>query len=177
MIPEDTIDYNIRKTWYSISKMYNKTANEYMASMSLGMLILNIDIYDGTPSTQIGPLMGMESTSLSRSLSNLEERGIITRERDSLDKRKSIIKRKVFLDSSNSPLGKGYWDFALDVAGGKTLSKILKGMNYGGIITCCGLVDNPKFEFLSAELEILSSLLPEVVTSISSIDFDIPVTR
>ena len=86
MIPEDTIDYNIRKTWYSISKMYNKTANEYMASMSLGMLILNIDIYDGTPSTQIGPLMGMESTSLSRSLSNLEERGIITRERDSLDK-------------------------------------------------------------------------------------------
>ena len=92
MIPEDTIDYNIRKTWYSISKMYNKTANEYMASMSLGMLILNIDIYDGTPSTQIGPLMGMESTSLSRSLSNLEDRGIITRERDSLDKRKSIIK-------------------------------------------------------------------------------------
>ena len=73
-------------------KMYNKTANEYMASMSLGMLILNIDIYDGTPSTQIGPLMGMESTSLSRSLSNLEERGIITRERDSLDKRKSIIR-------------------------------------------------------------------------------------
>ena len=71
--------------------MYNKTANEYMASMSLGMLILNIDIYDGIPS-QIGPLMGMESTSLSRSLSNLEERGIITRERDSLDKRKSIIK-------------------------------------------------------------------------------------
>ena len=55
-------------------------------------------------------------------------------------------KRKVFLDSSNSPLGKRYWDFALDVAGGKTLSKILKGMNYGGIITCCGLVDNPKFE-------------------------------
>ena len=30
-------------------QMYNKTANEYMASMSLGMLILNIDIYDGTP--------------------------------------------------------------------------------------------------------------------------------
>ena len=59
---------------------------------------------------------------------------------------KYIINRKVFLDSSNSPLGKGYWDFALDVAGGKTLSKILKGMNYGGIITCCGLVDNPKFE-------------------------------
>ncbi len=59
---------------------------------------------------------------------------------------KSIIRRKVFLDSSNSPLEKGCWDFALDVAGGKTLSKILKGMNYGGIIASCGLVDNPKFK-------------------------------
>ena len=92
MIPEETIDYNIRKTWHKISKMYNKTANEYMANMSLGMLILNIDIYDGTPSTQIGPLMGMESTSLSRSLANLEKRGVIVRKNDPHDKRKSIIK-------------------------------------------------------------------------------------
>ena len=64
MDPEDTIDYNIRKTWYNITKMYNRTANEYMASMSLGMIILNIDVIDGTPSTQLGPRMGMEATSL-----------------------------------------------------------------------------------------------------------------
>ena len=37
MEPEDTIDYNIRKTWYNITKLYNRTANEYMASMALGM--------------------------------------------------------------------------------------------------------------------------------------------
>ena len=91
--------------------MYNKTANEYMASMSLGMLILNIDIYDGTPSTQIGPLMGMESTSLSRSLSNLEERGIITRERDSLDKRKSIIKLTKYGIESREIAKKAVLDF------------------------------------------------------------------
>ena len=91
MDPEDTIDYNIRKTWYNISKLYNRTANEYMASMALGMIILNIDIMEGTPSTQLGPNMGMEATSLSRSLNKLEESGVIIRKPDTEDKRKTVI--------------------------------------------------------------------------------------
>ena len=91
MEPEDTIDYNIRKTWYNITKMYNRTANEYMASMALGMIILNVDIMEGTPSTQLGPRMGMEATSLSRSLNKLEDAGVIERKNDPNDKRKSVI--------------------------------------------------------------------------------------
>ena len=91
MEQEDTIDYNIRKTWYNITKMYNRTANEYMASMALGMIILNIDIMEGTPSTQLGPNMGMEATSLSRSLNKLEDAGVIERRADPNDKRKSVI--------------------------------------------------------------------------------------
>ena len=91
MEQEDTIDYNIRKTWYNITKMYNRTATEYMASMALGMIILNIDIIEGTPSTQLGPNMGMEATSLSRSINKLEEAGVIERKDDSNDKRKSVI--------------------------------------------------------------------------------------
>ena len=91
MEQEDTIDYNIRKTWYNITKMYNRTANEYMASMALGMIILNIDVTEGTPSTQLGPRMGMEATSLSRSLNRLEEVGAIVRKSDPNDKRKSMI--------------------------------------------------------------------------------------
>jgi len=91
MEPEETIDYNIRKTWYSISKMYNRTATEYMASMALGMIILNIDITEGTPSTQLGPSMGMEATSLSRSLNKLEDSGVIERRADPNDKRKAVI--------------------------------------------------------------------------------------
>ena len=79
MEQEDTIDYNIRKTWYNISKLYNRTASEYMASMALGMVLLNIDIYEGTPSTQLGPNMGMEATSLSRYLIKLEEHKVIER--------------------------------------------------------------------------------------------------
>ena len=91
MEPEDTIDYNIRKTWYKIRKLYNRTANEYMASMALGMIILNIDIMEGTPSTQLGPNMGMEATSLSRSLNKLEESGVIERKPNPEDKRKTVI--------------------------------------------------------------------------------------
>jgi DNA-binding MarR family transcriptional regulator len=91
MEPEETIDYNIRKTWYNITKMYNRTATEYMASMALGMIILNIDITEGTPSTQLGPSMGMEATSLSRSLNKLEDSGVIERRADPNDKRKAVI--------------------------------------------------------------------------------------
>ena len=91
MEPEETIDYNIRKTWYNITKMYNRTATEYMASMALGMIILNIDITEGTPSTQLGPSMGMEATSLSRSLNKLEDSGVIERRPDLNDKRKAVI--------------------------------------------------------------------------------------
>lgn len=91
MEPEDTIDYNIRKTWFNITKMYNRTATDYMASTSLAMIVLNIDMTEGTPSTQLGPNMGMESTSLSRSLNKLEKSGYITRKPDPKDKRKSII--------------------------------------------------------------------------------------
>lgn len=91
MEPEDTIDYNLRKTWFNISKMYNRTASDYMGSMSLAMIVLNIDMFEGTPSTQLGPNMGMESTSLSRSLNKLEDLGVIERKPDPVDKRKSII--------------------------------------------------------------------------------------
>jgi len=91
MEPEETIDYNIRKTWYNITKLYNRTANEYMPSMALGMIILNIDIMEGTPSTQLGPNMGMEATSLSRSLNKLEESGVIVRKTDPNDKRRTVI--------------------------------------------------------------------------------------
>ena len=60
--------------------------------MSMGMVLLNIDVVEGTQSTQLGPIMGMESTSLSRTLNRLEELGVIERVRDDMDKRKTIIK-------------------------------------------------------------------------------------
>ena len=91
MIPEETFDYNIKKTWTKINKMYHDIASKYMGSTSLAMILLNIDIFEGTPSTKLGPIIGIESTSLSRSLNKLEELGVIYRKNDSNDKRKVLI--------------------------------------------------------------------------------------
>tara|TARA_B110000438_G_C15709763_1_gene604760 strand:+ start:194 stop:1180 length:987 start_codon:yes stop_codon:yes gene_type:complete len=59
---------------------------------------------------------------------------------------KKILDRNQFLESIRRPIGKGLWDAAIDVVGGKTLTSILGSMNYDGTVACCGLVDNPNFE-------------------------------
>ena len=42
----------------------------------LALLYLSIDPKKGTPSTSLGPKMGMEATSLSRTLKSLEEKKV-----------------------------------------------------------------------------------------------------
>lgn len=54
--------------------------------MSVGYILLNID-KEGTPSTKLGPKMGMESRSLTRSLKTMEQNGLIIRKPDSTDRR------------------------------------------------------------------------------------------
>ncbi len=84
---EDTIDYHIRSAWHAISRMYNQQALEYKATMSMGFALLVIDSEEGTPATKIGPLMGLESRSLTRLLKSLEEKKLIYKETDKSDKR------------------------------------------------------------------------------------------
>lgn len=84
------VDFAIRHLWHKISRMYNQKANEYGMTMSIGFILLNID-KEGTPSTQLGPKMGMEPTSLSRTLKTMEEKGLIRREPGKVDKRKVLI--------------------------------------------------------------------------------------
>ena len=91
MKPEETIDFNLRWTWLNITRYYNDTATQYGSSMSVGMVLLNIDIEYGTPSTKLGPKMGMEPTSLSRIIKNMENEGLIVRKADNSDGRKSIV--------------------------------------------------------------------------------------
>lgn len=86
MKPEETIDFQVRWAWYKIIKMYNTEAGKYGLSMSMGQVLLNID-KDGTPSTKLGPKMGMEPRSLTRMLKSLEEKGLIYKEADKTDKR------------------------------------------------------------------------------------------
>lgn len=86
MKPEETIDFPIRWAWHRIARMYNTEAAKHGGTMSIGYVLLNIDP-DGTPSTKLGPKMGMEPRSLVRTLQAIEDAGLIRREPDAKDKR------------------------------------------------------------------------------------------
>lgn len=91
MRPEDTIDFHIKYTWQNITKMYNAIAAQFGGSMAVGYILLNIDQENGTPSTALGPKMGMEATSLSRILKSMEEKGLIERKPNPEDGRGVFI--------------------------------------------------------------------------------------
>lgn len=84
------MDFVLRHLWHKISRLYNQKAADYGVTISVGFILLNVD-KDGTPSTQLGPKMGMEPTSLSRTLKTMEENGLIYRKADERDKRKVLI--------------------------------------------------------------------------------------
>ena len=84
------IDVQVRHAWHRIYRMYNQKAMAHGLTISAGFILMNID-KTGTPSTSLGPRMGMEPTSLSRTLKSMEDQGWIRREITSLDKRKVLI--------------------------------------------------------------------------------------
>ncbi|UCD60413.1 MAG: MarR family transcriptional regulator [Flavobacteriaceae bacterium] len=86
-----TIDYALRATWQSVAKMYNEEAKNFGTTMAVGFTLLSIDPKTGTPSTSLGPKMGMEATSLSRILKSMEEKGLITRKPNPDDGRGVLI--------------------------------------------------------------------------------------
>jgi DNA-binding MarR family transcriptional regulator len=84
---EETVDFNIKAAWHAIARMYNQQAGKHDITMSMGFVLLNINIEEGTPATKIAPLMGLEARSLTRLLKSMEEKGLIYREADASDKR------------------------------------------------------------------------------------------
>lgn len=95
---DKTIDYILRATWQAVARMYNEEASKYGASMAIGFTLLSIDKDKGTPSTTLGPKMGIEATSLTRTLKSLEEKGMIFRTPNPEDGRGVLI--------NLTPLGK-----------------------------------------------------------------------
>ena len=87
-----TIDALYRAAWQAIAKMYNEEAAKHETSMATGLALLSIDPVHGTPSTAIAPKMGMEATSLSRTLKTLENKGLILREPNPDDGRSILLK-------------------------------------------------------------------------------------
>ncbi|HEY8402886.1 MAG TPA: MarR family transcriptional regulator [Cytophagaceae bacterium] len=82
-----TVCFNIKASWHAISRLYNEQAVKYGLTTSVGYVLLNIDSREGTPATKIGPLLGMESRSMTRMLKSMEQDGLIYKVSDANDKR------------------------------------------------------------------------------------------
>ncbi len=113
MKPQETIDYHIKSSWLSIANLYNQLAQKYKLTQATGLVLLNIDIKEGSPATKIATAMGLKNTSLSRVLKKMEEDQLIYRRKDEEDKRsvkvfltekgkeKRILARKVVIEFNN----------------------------------------------------------------------------
>jgi DNA-binding MarR family transcriptional regulator len=86
MKAEKTVDFQIKSSWYAISRMYNTYSAQFDMSMAIGYVLLHIE-KEGTSATKIAPALGLESRSLTRMLKTLEDRKWIRREANYADKR------------------------------------------------------------------------------------------
>lgn len=88
----ENIDLILKSTWLAVSKMYSELAQDYDATAVQALTLLKIDPKDGTRSTNLGPKMAIEPTSLTRIIKLLEDNGYIYKEKTTTDKREVIIK-------------------------------------------------------------------------------------
>jgi DNA-binding MarR family transcriptional regulator len=87
----ETIDSKLKTAWQLVSRMYNTEASLHDATIAMAHFLLNVDSHEGSFASDIAPQLGMESTSLSRIISSLEEKKLILRKSDKTDKRKILI--------------------------------------------------------------------------------------
>lgn len=84
---EETVDYHIKSAWHAISRMYNQQAAEEGFTTAIGFVLININSTEGAPATKIAPKLGLETRSLTRMLRTMEEKGLIYKKPDLVDKR------------------------------------------------------------------------------------------
>ena len=82
----DTL-YNLKDASSLVKEI---TTSKFDASVDIAVR-LGIDPKKGTPSTSLGPKMGMEATSLSRTLKSMEEKRLILRKPNPSDGRGVLI--------------------------------------------------------------------------------------
>ena len=85
------VDFVMRQGWKNIEKMYNNEASKHDLTFSIGFTLISIDPENGSPSTSIGPIMGLESNSISRILNSMENKHLINRRPNPNDGRSIII--------------------------------------------------------------------------------------
>ncbi|HAS59679.1 MAG TPA: MarR family transcriptional regulator [Algoriphagus sp.] len=84
---EETVDFHIKSAWHAISRMYNQHAAEEGFTTAIGFVLININSKEGTPATKIAPKLGLETRSLTRMLKTMEEKGLVYKKPDLVDKR------------------------------------------------------------------------------------------
>lgn len=87
----ETLDSKLKTTWQVVSRMYNAEAALHDGTLAMAHFLLNVDSQDGAYASEIAPKLGMESTSLTRIIRSLEEKKLITRVREKVDKRKTKL--------------------------------------------------------------------------------------
>ena len=88
----ESVDLMLKSAWLAVSKMYSDQASLYNSTAVQALTLLKIDPKEGTRSTNLGPKMAIEPTSLTRIINLLEDNGYIYKEKTTTDKREVIIK-------------------------------------------------------------------------------------
>ena len=115
--------------------MHNEQAFKSGGTLAQAVVLLNLNPYKGTPSTSLGPKMGLESTSLGRTLKTMENNGLITRIPNKEDKRGVFIlltKKGKELRTISKKNGNKFNKIILNKIGEKNLSiffDVLKSIN------------------------------------------------
>ena len=88
----ESVDLLLKSVWLAVSKMYSEQASLHNSTAVQALTLLKIDPREGTRSTNLGPKMAIEPTSLTRIIKLLEDNGYIYKEKTTTDKREVIIK-------------------------------------------------------------------------------------
>ena len=88
----ENVDLMLKSVWLAVSKMYSEQASMHNSTAVQAFILLKIDPKEGTRSTNLGPKMAIEPTSLTRIIKLLEDNGYIYKEKTTSDKREVIIK-------------------------------------------------------------------------------------
>ena len=88
----ENVDLMLKSVWLAVSKMYSEQASMHNSTAVQALTLLKIDPKEGTRSTNLGPKMAIEHTSLTRIIKLLEDNGYIYKEKTTSDKREVIIK-------------------------------------------------------------------------------------
>ncbi len=87
----ETVDSKLKTAWQVVSRMYNAEASLHDATIAMAHFLLNVDSHEGSYASDIAPQLGMESTSLSRTIHSLEKKKFIKRVPDKKDGRRMKI--------------------------------------------------------------------------------------